>query len=67
MLVGAGRRLHRVIRRRDAAEAGDVETDLAGRAHDQRRIDRHGDDTVGLQCRGLAGMDAGRMTGGLPV
>ena len=47
MLVGAGRRVHRVLRRRDAADAGDVEADLAGRAHHQRRIDRHGDDAVG--------------------
>ena len=35
MLVGAGRRVHQVVfRRRDAADAGHVETDLPGRAHD---------------------------------
>ena len=60
MLVGAGRRVYRVFRRRHAADAGDVEVDLAGRAHHERRIDRHGDDAVGLQSRRLAGMDAGK-------
>jgi hypothetical protein len=47
MLVGASRRMHGVICRRHAADAGNIEAELACRAHHQRRIDRHGDDTVG--------------------
>ena len=46
MLLGAGRSAHRLFRRRDAAAAGNIEIDLAGRAHDQRRVDRHGERPV---------------------
>ncbi len=46
----------------DAAGAGDIEAELAGRAHDQRRTDRHGDRPSILRRRGrhLAGMNAGQ-------
>ena len=62
MLRGAGRRVHRLFGRRHAAAAGHIEIDLAGRAHDQRRIDRHGERSFRRRRlrRLLAGMNAGQ-------
>ena len=43
VLLRAARRMHLLLGGGHAACAGDVEIDLAGCAHDQRRADRHGD------------------------
>ena len=58
----AGRRPHVLFRRCHAALAGNVETDLAGRAHDERRAgrNRHRLAGVAVRPRRFARMNAGK-------
>ena len=61
IFLRAGRRVHVVLRRRDAAFAGDIEIELAGGAHDQRRSRPAPRSACGLavDLRHFAGMNAG--------
>ena len=60
MLLGAGRRVRLLVAGVTPPVRGDIEIELAGRAHDQRRAGRHRDRTLGRRpAARLAGMDAG--------
>ncbi len=62
VFLRAGSGAHVLLGGGNAAAAGNVEIELAGRAHDERRADRNGDRFAGFSARpsGLARMHAGK-------